>query len=245
MNVLIVDDEELARKKIRRFLGECGDFSIHEAKNGVEALQLLRELRLDLVFLDIEMPGLNGFEVLQNLEARPFKLIFQTAHDEFAVRAFDENACDYLLKPFDLPRFRRALDRSLQREGKSDLKNLEKTLSRSMEKISVRQGSKVRIVPVAEIEYFTSKDHYTFIHIASEELICELSLSYLEERLNADKFMRIHRNSIVRTDQITAVHGGQNAKVELKSGIKLDVSRARRPKLDTVCSNDSVNIIDV
>ena len=98
--VLIVDDEELARAKIKRFLAaQDTPFTIQEAANGTECLRHLESDKPDILFLDIEMPGLNGFEVLQNIEHRPFHLIFQTAYDEFALRAFDENACDYLLKP--------------------------------------------------------------------------------------------------------------------------------------------------
>ena len=161
--ILIVDDEELARKKIKRFLRTCApDFSIHEAENGVRALQSIQEIAPNLVFLDIEMPGLSGLEVLQNIEHRPFKLIFQTAHAEFAVRAFEENACDYLLKPFDQERFQKALQRALARPENENLLGLENQLrseKQYLERLSVKLGNKTRLLKVNEVEYFTSKDH--------------------------------------------------------------------------------------
>ena len=130
IQILIVDDEELARHKIKRFLAESQiQATITEAANGLQALQILSTSSIDLVFLDIDMPGLTGLEVLQNLEQRPFKVIFQTASDAFAIRAFEENACDYLLKPFDRERFQSALQKALARvETDRKLQGFEKQM---------------------------------------------------------------------------------------------------------------------
>jgi two-component system LytT family response regulator len=231
MKVLIVDDEELARRKIQRLLGK--GYVIREARHGQEALQILREWTPDLLFLDIEMPELSGFDVLQNLEQRPFKIIFQTAHDAFALKAFDENAIDYLLKPFDQERFDRALARALAAsEGERRLAGLEQ--QRYLEKISVRQGATTRIVAVDDIDYFSSQDHYTFIHRGDDEWICDLSLNFLEQRLSPEKFLRTHRHLLVRRQRVVAVHGGPTMHVELSSGRCLPVARARRAHVQSL-----------
>ena len=236
MNILIVDDEELARNKVRRFL-KSRTFDIQEAKDGLEAVAMLKSSPFDIVFLDVEMPGLNGIEVLQNIEKRAFKVIFQTAYDEFAIKAFSENACDYLLKPFTRERFDQALDRALVRhQNEQQLRRLEAGLNRAFEKISVKTGSKTRLIDVVEIECFTSQDHYTFIHTPEGEFISDLSLEFLEERLNRQQFLRIHRNAIVRRLCIRALVNGQNMHVELNGGRKLPVARNRRRQLKELFS---------
>jgi two-component system LytT family response regulator len=239
IHVLIVDDEELARNKIRGFLQKLETkFLITEARNGIEALKILSETKIDLLFLDIEMPGLTGLQVLQNIEKRPFKVIFQTAYAEFALKAFEENACDYLLKPFDLARFKKAVDKALHREESANsLTALEKTLredSQFLEKVSVSRGSAIRLLSVEEIECFTSKDHYTFACFGKEEWICDLSLEFLEERLDPKKFIRIHRNGIVQISKMKSLHGKSQMEIELSSGLRLAVARARQSAIKSL-----------
>lgn len=233
IRVLIADDEELARNKIRRFFAKMpGSFAVSEARNGLESLQTLREGSFDLVLLDIEMPGLTGFEVLQNLEHRPFKLIFQTAFDEFAIRAFEENACDYLLKPFDFTRFEKAVTRALARAKAEQLLHgvEQKMQSRAqfLERISVRVGAKTQVVNVRDIDCFTSQDHYTTIHCGATEFLSELSLGFLEKRLNPREFCRLHRNALARMERVRSVLNGEPMRVELEGGRVLPVARARR-----------------
>lgn len=233
MKALIVDDEALARRRVRRLLESQPErFDVREAANGLEALHLIRSEPPALLFLDIEMPGLSGFDLLQNLEERPFRLIFQTAYDEFALKAFEENACDYLLKPFTEERFRMALKRAMESvEIDRKLQGLESAFraqNRFLERLTVRQGAKQAILPIGDVAAFTSKDHYTFAHAGRSEHILDVSLSLLEERIDPTVFRRVHRNGIVRMAEIHRLHGGENMEIELRSGLVLPVSRANR-----------------
>lgn len=227
--ILIVDDEKLARQRILRFLRESKtEATIEEAENGITAIDKIKAFSPDIVFLDIQMPGLTGFDVLQQIETRNFQLVFQTAYDEFAIQAFEENACDYLLKPFDLERFQKTLKRVLHHKLKSEaVTNVEKKLG-YLERILIRQASKTKIIPVTEIDYFVSRDHYTCIYSGKSELICDLSLNFLEERLDPKKFVRTHRNSIVATEQIKSVGDTANPEVLLNCGATLSLSRRNR-----------------
>lgn len=249
IEVLVVDDEPLARGKIKRFLGERTEtFKVREAGDGLETLDLLRESSPAILFLDVEMPELSGFETLAQIEQRPFQVIFQTAFDEFAVRAFEENACDYLLKPFDRTRFNKALDRAIALQNATQktnditatnesraVKSLEKQwldANTGLSRIIARNGTRTWLIPIADILAFVSKDHYTHvITVQGDERICDLSLSHLQERLNPKKFQRLHRSHIVSVQAIRAVHGGDNMEVELSNGLRCPVSRANRDVL--------------
>ncbi len=238
--ILIVDDEPLARQRVTRYVREYDpDLQIETAADGLEAVEKIRSFKPDLVFLDIEMPGLNGFEVLQQFDERPFQIIFQTAYDQFAIRAFEEQAIDYLLKPFNAGRLHRALSNALRkRHDETRLRKLEEMMAgRSpgagyLIKLTVSQGRRLRLVEADEIWCFISKDHYTHICFGDGlEGICELSLNRLEERLDPAKFMRIHRNNIVRIDAIESCGSSPSAWVELRNGMKLPVSRSRQGEL--------------
>ena len=236
--VLIVDDEVLARQRLRRYLVSYGAFEIDVAESGLQAVELIRSFRPQVVFLDIEMPGLNGFEVLAQFSERPFQVVFQTAFDEFAIRAFDEHAADYLLKPFTRDRFERSLDRVLSlATDEARLRALEATIrSRDgfLRRLSVRQGNALRIVEEAEITCFLSRDHYTCVYLADgREAICELSLANLVTRLDPSKFRALHRNNIVRITEIRAmsVSRSEGMVVEMSNGMKLQVSRSHRQAL--------------
>jgi two-component system LytT family response regulator len=234
--VLVVDDEKLARDRIARFISELGyPFQVIESDSGLSALEKINECHPDILFLDIQMPGLNGFELLQQLEHRPFKIIFQTAHDEYAIQAFNENASDYLLKPYTKDRFKAAVDKSLNSlQQDQRLKDLEKEFRKRdgyLSRISVRQGGKIHLVNVSEIHCLVSKDHYTCIYTGDAEFVSDLSLTHLEERLNADKFLRCHRNNIVCLEKIQKVGTGSNMTVQVACGLELPVSRQNRQVL--------------
>jgi two-component system LytT family response regulator len=234
VNVLLVDDELLARNRLRAFLEQHGlACTVREAENGVQALELLRAQPFDVVFLDIQMPGLTGLEVLAQLEQRPFQVIFQTAHDEHAVKAFEENACDYLLKPFAKERFAKALDKAIARLGTAPPAGEAELVRRSgfLTRIVVKAGAKSLLVPVAEILAFVSQDHYTTVVTKEREYVIDLSLGHLEEKLDPAMFQRLHRNNVVRMDCVRAVTGGDNMEIELSNGLKLPVSRNNRKKL--------------
>ncbi|HEY7544384.1 MAG TPA: response regulator, partial [Blastocatellia bacterium] len=198
--VLIVDDEPLARQRIARYLARRDlQFVIEEAESGVRAVELISEFHPDIVFLDVEMPGLSGLEVLQQFEERPFQIVFETAYDEFAILAFEEHACDYLLKPFTEERFNHALDRALKRSAdESRLRALEaKLVERDghLTRIIVKHGGRTRIVEERDITCFVSRDHYTCVYFdRGREGLTELSINLLAERLDPRSFIHLHRN---------------------------------------------------
>lgn len=235
--VLIVDDERLAREKIRRYLAEAealGPFVVQEAKNGIEALEAIADFKPEVVFLDVEMPGLSGFDVLRQLPTVDFQVIFETAYDEFALRAFEENACDYLLKPFTSERLHKALARALSRAAPRNAHvNAAKVGGGYLDCITVRQGRHLIVLPVSDIECFSSQDHYTCVFAADgrgglTEYLIELSLAHLEAHLDPALFQRAHRSALVRVGAIRSIATGPNMTVHLSGGMELAVSRAHR-----------------
>ncbi len=246
IRILIVDDEPLARQRILRFLKNRGEsFEIREAENGIDAKELVSSFRPAIVLLDVEMPLLDGFQFLSNFEKRDFKVIFQTAFDQFAIRAFDEAACDYLLKPFDQERFDRALDRALSALKRGDsweaLERNRLQERKFLDRLLIKQGQKTRVIRAEEILYFKSQDHYTFAYLAEEELICDLSLNHLERRLDPREFVRIHRNTLVALKAIKTLIEGEHALVELNSGARLVVSRRKKTDLFALISKSSLS----
>lgn len=237
--VLIVDDEELARLRIVKYLEKThADFVVTEASDGFEALDEIAKSPPDLIFLDIEMPELSGFDVLHQLEERPFKIIFQTAYDEFAVRAFDANACDYLLKPFSDTRLEQAIQKAFGAAAKpAELERLDSHLidqQMFLTKLVIKMGSRAKLVDQDEIFYFLSESHHTRVFLDKIDYVYDYSLKFLEDRLDPRRFLRLHRNSIVRVDQIVGAELGQNAVVKLKNGVELAVSRERKKQLQQV-----------
>jgi len=236
--ILIADDEPLARQRITRYVGQFGqEFLIEEAESGLRAVELIQSFQPEIVFLDIEMPGLNGLEVLQQFERRPFQIIFQTAFDQFAIHAFEENACDYLLKPFTAERLHQALTRAFTRVAdEKKLLALEARLAERsgyLRQLAVKQGTRLRLVTEQEVHCFVSRDHYTCVYFGERENyegICDLSLARLAERLDPNKFCQIHRNSIVRVAAIIALGKSIEGEVcvELSNGMKLPVSRTNQ-----------------
>ncbi|MBI2519398.1 MAG: response regulator transcription factor [Bdellovibrio sp.] len=238
--ILVIDDEELARQKILRFLDKTaivlpGNLVIEEAQNGLIGLAKISSFAPDLVFLDIQMPGLSGMELLQQIQDRVFKIIFATAHEEFALKAFEESACDYLLKPFDQERFDRALNKVLKLHSQErvlhELEDSYRSTGRYLEKITYKFGEKIKFIKVSEVLYFESREHYTYAITEEGEKLIDLSLAYLEEQLDAQKFLRIHRHVIVALGDITAFKKGEPFLIQLKNGIELPVSRNNRKKL--------------
>lgn len=233
--ILIVDDEPLARQRLTRYLGQT-EYSliVEEAESGLRAVELIRDFQPDIILLDVEMPGLSGFEVLQQFEERPFIVVFQTAYDEFAVRAFEEHACDYLLKPFTAERFHQALDRALSRYADDErLRALENKLAERegyLRRIIVKQGGRTRIIEDRSIACFVSKDHYTCVYFDDREAITDLSIARLAERLDPEEFKRLHRNSIVRLSSTVSLVTSRNGEmsIELANGMRLPVSRSHR-----------------
>lgn len=232
--ILIVDDERLARQRIRGYLEtHHPELEVTEARDGVEAVTILSADPPDVVFLDIEMPELNGFDTLRQLESRPFKVIFQTAFDQFALKAFDEAAVDYLLKPFTDERLGQALARVLTTPS-SNAGKVDAALGKAkryLDRLLVNVGKRARVVTADEIVYFTSEEHVTRMFLADVDFTISHSLTYLEERLDPERFVRLHRGSIASVDALASVEKGPNMQVTLKNGVKLAVSRERRARV--------------
>jgi two-component system LytT family response regulator len=242
VRTIIVDDEELARERLRSLLEREKEIEIvGEAGDGKSAVELIDSEKPDLVFLDVQMPELNGFEVLQNLTHRP-NVVFVTAHDKFALKAFDVHAVDYLLKPFDKERFQMALKRALEKvkskssEGDKIAAVLEevKPPSKPVERLMVKTEGRVLLIRIEELDWVEAADNYVNLHVGTEAHLMRETMNALEGKLPPDKFMRISRSTIVNLERIKELqpmfHG--EYVVILKNGTKLTLSRSYRDKLN-------------
>jgi two-component system, LytTR family, response regulator len=231
---LIIDDEEPARSLVREYLKDFIEFEIiGEANNGFEGVQLINELKPDIIFLDIQMPKLTGFEVLELLEVNP-KIIFSTAFDQYAIQAFEKNAIDYLLKPYSKERFGQAIQKiSKQANEAGDAKELSNKISESskapdelLNRIAIRIGTQIKVIPVDEISYFESDDDYVRIHTKGSEYLKEKTMKFFESHLDPVQFIRIHRSyilNVVELDRLERYEKDSYIAI-LKDGSKLKVS---------------------
>jgi two-component system LytT family response regulator len=244
MRVVIVDDEPPARARLRRLLkahdaveiaAECGD--------GAAAVQAIESAQPDLVLLDVQMPELDGFEVLRALDMpRLPAVIFVTAFDSYALRAFEVHALDYVVKPVDAARFDRALSHarqriSEQRSAGEGLTNLIRELARErthLKRIPVRSEGRVKVIDLADVDWMSAADNYVTLHVGGQEYLLRDTLSALEQRLDAGDFVRVHRSTIVRVDRIAELlpdlHG--DYRIRLKNGSEVALSRTYRPRLE-------------
>jgi len=240
VRVLIADDELLARQRIGDLLAKEPDIEVvGMAETGDEAVKAIRELKPDLVFLDVQMPGKSGLQVVDAVgpEQMP-ATVFVTAFDQFALKAFDRAALDYLVKPFDDDRFAQALRRA--RKMTTQMRSLleetpkEPPKSEYLERIAVEGRGQVRVVPVAKIEYITASGPYAELHAGDRTFAIRERMQTLEDRLDPNVFFRIHRSAIVRLDRIDALtrHPGGDYGVRLKNGVELSLSRGRREELE-------------
>jgi two-component system, LytTR family, response regulator len=213
IRAMIVDDEELARGLVREYLNEEEDIEIvGDCANGFEAVKAISELKPDLLFLDVQMPKLDGFEVLE-LTGAPVEVIFVTAYDQFAMKAFDAAAVDYLLKPFSIQRFRIALDRARNRLRESQsvtvdpaaLKNASRKPDEFLQRIVVRDGSKVHVIPVDKLDYAEVQDDYVGLRSGGRTYLKQQSMASLESSLDPARFLRIHRAYLVNIEKITKI----------------------------------------
>ncbi len=232
IRVVIVDDEPLARQRIEDLLAKVEDVDIAgTADTGPSAVETIRSLQPDLVFLDVQMPGTSGVEVVEaiGIEKMPVT-IFTTAYDQYAVKAFEIAALDYLMKPFDDQRFFQALDRARESIHASAGRKGPKYL----ERIGVESRGQMRFVPVDRVEYITADGPYAELHVGERTLALRERMHTLEERLDPDVFFRIHRSAIVRLDFVDALlrRAGGDYAVRLKNGAELSLSRARRDELE-------------
>ncbi|CAN5817808.1 LytTR family DNA-binding domain-containing protein [soil metagenome] len=245
IRVIIVDDEPLARDGVRLHLESADDMEvIGEAGTGEEAVMLIATTKPDLMFLDVQMPGLDGFGVLETIGLAEMPVtVFATAYDQFALRAFDAHAIDYILKPYDADRFGKALDRARmhiagRRRAEMDVRLgslLEELRSRGQyaERLVVRSGGRIVILRVAEIDWVEAASNYVRIHAGDREYLLRETMTALEAKLNPAEFVRIHRSTIVRVDRIRELEPlfQGDYVVILESGTRLTSSRGYREKL--------------
>jgi two-component system LytT family response regulator len=245
LRVVVADDEPLARQRIEDLLAkERGVEVVGAASTGDEAEEMIRTAKPDLIFLDVQMPGKTGLQVVDAVGAEQMPAtIFVTAFDQFALRAFEVAAIDYLLKPFDDERFVQALQRARKAIELKEVERIthrlldflhEQPRPKYLERISVESRGQVRVVPVTRIDYITASGPYAELHVADKTYAVRERMQTLEEQLDPSIFFRIHRSAIVRLDRIdTLLHrpGGDYA-LRLKDGTELDVSRARRDELE-------------
>lgn len=232
--IVIVDDEPPARDKLRRFVDEDGRARIvGEAGDGLEAVRVIEQERPDIVLLDIQMPELDGFDVLAALEVEPLPhVIFVTAHDEHAVRAFEVRALDYLLKPVDRRRFTDALDRALDTPDADPRAALAGASTRPLERFLVRVRGRMRLVTVDDVDWIGGADNYVELHAGGETHLVRGTLREVEARL-PERFVRIHRSAIVNLDRVRELHGWSHGDflIELRDGTELRLSRRYRDRL--------------
>lgn len=223
MKALIVDDERLARNELTRLLEKFPEIEIiGEASNGEEAIEKIETLAPDLVFLDIQMPGMTGFEVLEHLHVVP-NVIFVTAYDEYALKAFEVNALDYVLKPVELTRLEKAIEKVLVEANEN--KNEDK-LTRDSQ-IFIKDGEKCWFVKLEDVRMFESEGNYVRLYFDNSRPMILKSLNNLEKRLSEKEFFRISRKYIINLNWIDKVEAWFNGglRVNLKSGEQLEISR--------------------
>jgi len=235
---VIVDDEELARRVLRELLRAHNEVEVvAECANGFEAVKAVAELKPDLLFLDVQMPKLDGFEVLELIAEGP-AVIFVTAYDQYALRAFEAHAVDYLLKPFGADRLKVALERTKERLGgglppPAELAAAARPPAQYLERIVVKDGSRVHIIPVSKLDYAEAQDDYVALAVEGKKHLKQQTLSNLEKALDPERFLRIHRSYIVNLDRLGKVepYGKDTHVVILTTGAQLPVSRSGYARL--------------
>ena len=242
LTALIVDDEELARAVIREMLNGHSEIEIlGECGNGFEAVKMVSERKPDLLFLDIQMPKLDGFEVLE-LVGPDVAVIFATAYDQHALRAFEVHAVDYLLKPVAADRFEAALERAKQRLGTpasppvGELAMAAREPGHYAERIVVKEGTRVHIIPAAKLDYVEAQDDYVALASQGKKHLKQQTISSVEAMLDPKNFLRIHRSCIVNLERVTKVepYGKDSHVAILSDGARLPVSRAGYARLRSV-----------
>jgi two-component system, LytTR family, response regulator len=242
MKVVIIDDEPLARSIVKEYLQKHTNLEIvQECNDGFEGLKAIQQHQPDLVFLDIQMPKINGFEMLELIEQPP-AVIFATAFDEYAIKAFEAHAVDYLLKPFNQDRFDKAIAKWTEKKQSATEKatqDLLETASQSpsqSNRIVVKNGSKIKIIPVHDVQYLEAADDYVKVHTSEGYFLKNKTMNHFEQVLDGQQFVRSHRSYIVNVQQITRIdpYEKDNHVAILRSGVKVPVSRGGYGKLKAV-----------
>jgi two-component system LytT family response regulator len=230
---LIIDDEKLARELLHEYLEGFPEIEvIGECAKGTEAVERINKLKPDLIFLDVQMPGMNGFDVLEEIDHDPY-IIFTTAYDQYAIKAFEKNAVDYLLKPLDEERFRLAVNRAMKRKtvehgNMEDLLESIKSGSKNFEShIFVQKSEKLFNLPVEEIVYLEASGDYTVITTKTDQFVSSSGIGKLEEIMDPDTFIRVHRSTIINLNCLKEIerHFNGGMVVKMQSGKSFPVSR--------------------
>ncbi len=241
IKVIIIDDESLARQITKSYLSKKSDFEIiAECSNGFDAIKKINELKPDLIFLDIQMPKLTGFEMLELIEEPPV-IIFTTAYDHFAIKAFEVNAIDYLLKPFSEERFESALQKAVLQLGdrfkqNSAIENIIKTTDEKiefLERVVIKDGSKITVIPVGEIKWIEAQDDYVLINTEKGRYLKQKTMKYFDSHLNENEFVRVHRSYIINLGFIQHLEQTETESYRLvmKNGKQIPVSKAGLQRL--------------
>jgi len=238
IRAVIVDDEELARGLLREMLAPHPEVEVvAECANGFEAVKAISELKPDLVFLDVQMPKLDGFEVLE-LTGTDLAVIFVTAYDTYAMRAFEVHAVDYLLKPFAAPRFEAALERAKARLGQrlpapAALAQAARAPAQYAERIVLKDGVKVHIIPVAKLDYAEAQDDYVALASGGKTYLKQQTITSLEACLDPARFVRVHRSYLVNLERVTKIepYTKDSRLAILADGTQLPVSRSGYARL--------------
>jgi two-component system LytT family response regulator len=236
LKTVIIDDEAPARELLKFYLKDSPELDIiAECADGFSGLKTISELKPDLVFLDIQMPRLTGFELIEVMNEKP-AIIFTTAYDQFAIKAFEMNAVDYLLKPFPKERLREAIIKVIKRSGPEKTERippsrlLEKMPEQSgpLNRIVVRKGNAINLIPIDQVRYIAAEDDYVMVYHSSGKALKQQTMKFYEDNLSGADFVRVHRSYIVRIQDINRIepYGKDNHVAILKSGEKLPVSRA-------------------
>jgi two-component system LytT family response regulator len=239
LRAVIVDDEPLARRVLREYLAAHAEIEVvAECENGFEAVRAVTECAPDLLFLDVQMPKLDGFEVLELIDPRP-AVIFVTAYDQYALKAFDVHAVDYLLKPFPPERLAEALQRARLRVGQGvgvapgQLAASARPAGTSADRILVREGALVTVVPVDQLDYAEAQDDYVCLHVGKKQHLKTQTLGDLEARLDPARFVRIHRSYLLNLDRLARLElDAKESRIAiLRDGAQLPVSRTGYQRL--------------
>ncbi len=229
--IVIIDDEPLAHNILEEYLENRPEFTVvGNAHDGFEGLKLIQQTQPDLLLLDIQMPKINGFELLEVINENP-EVIFTTAFDEFALRAFETNAVDYLLKPIAQDRFDQAIDRFLSRQNvesnTSKLLEVPNKQPEEADRVVIKDGTEIKIIPTAEIEFIEAYDDYVKIHHHGRAHLKKKTMNYYEQTLNPKTFVRIHRSFILNINALTRIESMEKNSYHavLKSGKRIPISR--------------------
>lgn len=235
--VLIVDDEALSRKLIRKYLEEFPEFEVlGECGDGFSAAKEINKLRPELVILDVQMPKLDGFELLELLDDKP-SVIFATAFDEFAIQAFEASAIDYLLKPFSQDRFSKAIHKYLENKSKGELKrhsqSIELPSNTKLERIAVKSGNEIKLLKLEEITHLEAYDDYVKIFTDKDLFLKKQTLAYFENHLPESAFIRVHRSYLLNISSINKIEQAEkdHHQVILKNQQRIPVSKSGYKRL--------------